>query len=373
VIAVDDFEPFDEPPARLRSDPERVVVGLYRGGSGPELRLTEVDASRIEKLFKRPELIYLLVIPQAGAPARAAIFIQERGQIQGFKPYREFPFHAALLKSGEFPTSDRGVIRKRRGATVLSLAAITLTGAALVPLTDRDGQAVAPVQALLPAPPPPTAQPVAPSATNPITVLDNTARRSKPSPAVSSRRLSKDEEDETPVREADRQKPQPPPAVAPQPADVPAPPALSAAEPADVLPRTPPARRAAAVAVSLEPVPPNAMRRFVQKIPGLRALQKRRYKAGDEFAPARPLRNGVGAVPDAVAASLRREVPIHLRLRVDERGRVSEIEIVETSGQAELTDIAASSAERWRFEPARLNQKPVESELIARFRFRPVP
>jgi hypothetical protein len=100
VIAVGDFEPFDEPPARLQSDPARAVVGLYRGGSGPELRLNEVDASRIERLFKRPELIYLLVIPQAGAPARAAIFIQERGQIQGFKPYREFPFHAALLKSG---------------------------------------------------------------------------------------------------------------------------------------------------------------------------------------------------------------------------------------------------------------------------------
>jgi len=134
VLLVDDFEPLEHLPARLAPIRELTPVGMYRGRAGDDLRLDAEDAEVVAKLFKSPDLMYLLVQPQAGAPPRAAVFIQERGKIHGFAAYREFPFHARLLRGGVFPTSDGRVVRTRHGASLSALAGIAVFGALLLSL-----------------------------------------------------------------------------------------------------------------------------------------------------------------------------------------------------------------------------------------------
>jgi outer membrane biosynthesis protein TonB len=111
---------------------------------------------------------------------------------------------------------------------------------------------------------------------------------------------------------------------------------------------------------------------MIQKVPGLRIVQRGRFKAGESFTPARPLRHAVPQLPQNLAARLTAETPVDLKLRIDTEGRVSTIEVLGAEAQPELARITSTAASRWTFEPARIANRPVESEVLAHFRFRPI-
>ncbi|EEF57068.1 energy transducer TonB [Pedosphaera parvula] len=70
--------------------------------------------------------------------------------------------------------------------------------------------------------------------------------------------------------------------------------------------------------------------------------------------------------PDYPVTAKRRrhEGLVVLRVQVDAKGRPTQVEVKESSGFAELDEAAVETVRRrWEFEPARLNDVPVESEV----------
>lgn len=307
AIVVDDFEPFDSTPDELSGLRDRSPVGVFHSRPNGEFRLDRDDASLIERLFHHPELVYLLIKPSPGEPAKAAFFIQEKGKMQGFAAYRVFPFHATLLRSGRFPLSDgrtqprTGVNHAAKIAVVMAVTTVALLGGWGLNRSMKKTTAVAAVN--------------------------------------STNTVQKEEVKVSPV--------------------IPAPPrGQRAAAP----PRIP---RARTPIVGIESVPPGRMQRIVGRIPGVRSLTRVRYNSGDQFRQPRLIRRTLPSLPDGVAT----DVPIDIRLRVNERGRVANLRVIKAAERADLTRSASRAAREWVFEPARLNGRPVSSDVILHFTF----
>jgi hypothetical protein len=121
--------------------------------------------------------------------------------------------------------------------------------------------------------------------------------------------------------------------------------------------------------VSYEPVQSNALRKVVNRIPGLRRLQKRQYRNVEDFRAAAPVRTAAPAIPAGVA---REGAEVGLKILIDKAGDVQRAEVVSKGSEGSLEDLALSSVQSWKFAPARLAEEPVESEMIVRFDFDPV-
>ena len=120
-------------------------------------------------------------------------------------------------------------------------------------------------------------------------------------------------------------------------------------------------RRPSIASVTIEPAPSSKVKRFVGRIPGFRRLDKSR----EGFVPPRPIRQFAPPVPPDMSGP----VPVDVRVTVDRTGNVSGVE-VSKSHDRNLIKLAADAAQRWRFEPARLNDESVTSEMILHFTFR---
>jgi hypothetical protein len=127
--------------------------------------------------------------------------------------------------------------------------------------------------------------------------------------------------------------------------------------------------RPAIATVSHEPVPPNVVRRTLARIPGLRRLQRNTYRAGENFTPARPIRRVTPTVPTSVTQDVA-EHAVDLKVTVEKDGSISTTELISNQDNPRLVALAAEAASRWRFEPAKLREKPIPSEVILHFRFK---
>jgi protein TonB len=110
--------------------------------------------------------------------------------------------------------------------------------------------------------------------------------------------------------------------------------------------------------VSIEHIDPNPVKKLMRRV----------FKKA-AFRPARVVRSNAPEAP----AGLEQETPVDLKLAIDSSGRVSRVEVVKSAKDPRLTQLASSAADRWRFEPARLGDSPVPSQLVMHFRFRPTP
>ena len=81
--------------------------------------------------------------------------------------------------------------------------------------------------------------------------------------------------------------------------------------------------------------------------------------------PASPLEHPLPAVP-------RDDIPdnssVELVARVDRTGAVAHVKFAE--GNHQLTSASSRALSQWRFQPARQNGAPVDSDLLVRFEFR---
>ncbi len=126
------------------------------------------------------------------------------------------------------------------------------------------------------------------------------------------------------------------------------------------------------VTVTMEPVEPSAARRFLQKIPGIRQLQRNAYRGGEEFEPAVPLKRPSPALPPSLYSTIHSTVPIDLRVSIDEQGRVFQTRLLsEEPLPPSLVRLAEDTATKWSFRPARIRDKEVDSEVVLQFRFSP--
>ncbi len=119
-------------------------------------------------------------------------------------------------------------------------------------------------------------------------------------------------------------------------------------------------------AVFAEPVAPSILSRVVEKIPGLRRIQRNRYKAGERFQPARVVHK---VTPPPASRASEEGEPIDVKILIDKNGRVKEAELVSKTHDRALADMTLRAANQWRFEPARLNDRPTSSEMILHFQF----
>jgi protein TonB len=109
-------------------------------------------------------------------------------------------------------------------------------------------------------------------------------------------------------------------------------------------------------------------------VPLIRAIQRNRYKAGDEFVAPRPLHEVKPRLPARLVRELPGEVRVDFKLSIDKAGLVRAVELRSFGVEDRLAEIAASAVHDWRFEPATLRGKPVSSEILVALHFHnPIP
>jgi outer membrane biosynthesis protein TonB len=138
-------------------------------------------------------------------------------------------------------------------------------------------------------------------------------------------------------------------------------------EPEAIVPRQPPEPVSV---VTYEPVQPSAFRRVVGKVPLVRRLQKNRYKYGEGFAAARPIRQVSPPVPPSLKHELQGAAPVDLKVHIDRGGKVWRTELLSEEADNHLVKLAMTAARQWQFSPARWNGQNVSSEMILHFVFK---
>jgi hypothetical protein len=128
-----------------------------------------------------------------------------------------------------------------------------------------------------------------------------------------------------------------------------------------------PALYAKGVTAFIKPAPRSGIRQAIGKIPVLRGIASPHRAEG--FIPANPVAHPLPAVPEGEIAA--NQTSVELLARIDRSGAVAHVKF--SDGNSQLTDASASALTQWRFEPARQNGEPVESDLLVRFEFRKKP
>jgi len=94
-----------------------------------------------------------------------------------------------------------------------------------------------------------------------------------------------------------------------------------------------------------------------------------RPEPGDDVVPAKPVQAVKPHVPMMVAAALPGDWQMDLRARIDERGRVSQVELLSPGLDDRLAQLALNAVKRWDYQPAHSNGTAVASALIVTFQF----
>lgn len=362
------------------------VVGWYRTHSRPGLFLDQHDFELFQTYFTAPSNVALLIEAASINPV-AGFFFWEEGDIQRIRPYETFPFTAKALagrsaNAAVAPASSEVPVRAPVAPALKKLASGRIASSSIRkpalkkwlmlapvaagilmgvfwdprPLEERQRPAEEPETRARSTPepravykPPPLPQESSPVYTPPPEdpfAVPVVRRRAAPPKQI--RTLIVPDRPRTPVAE----------------------PSLDFAAPAITATSryqgVPPAERRPAQAVAtLEPVKPSVLRRVVGSIPGLGFLKRRKAEPDETWTPARAVRQ----VRPQSPLALPDDVPVRIRLTVTSTGEVDKAELLSRSVEPRLAERALEAAKRWRFEPARLEEKAVASELILQFRF----
>ena len=160
---------------------------------------------------------------------------------------------------------------------------------------------------------------------------------------------------------------------APPPVAFPEPPSIATSSPSTmpeilmpetVMPKVSPVSRSPEVSVRLQPAPPSFLRQAIEKVPFVRVI--RRSKNGDdEFVPAQVVERPLPAIPADLVFD--NQTTVECVIHIDRFGHVAKIRVI--GGDDRLAGAATSAVARWRFDPARIREKPVESEMHIEFTF----
>ena len=153
------------------------------------------------------------------------------------------------------------------------------------------------------------------------------------------------------------------------------PPLQSAANlpPAVTPPTLKPAQPTLISLVSLEPTQPGLLSRGINHVPVLNLLQRRTYKAGEHFSPARPVREVKPRISSAWQMKSDTPSLVDVKVWIDKTGQVTKTELLSDDPEPDMAELASNAAYKWTFEPARLADHPVSSEMVLHFRFVPKP
>jgi TonB family protein len=375
---------------RLARRAPRQVVGYFRSHTRPGMYLDQDDFAVFSQSFPEAWQVFLLVRPSAEGPAMGGFFFWEHGEVDRRATYRQFPFDATRLVTGNYPiTGEKSAAAPAapRAVPVLVPKPEARAARRLPPLpwivvpviavlfliaglfvsenqTPAHGTVAVksspPVEPLLPEPllpepapqaavaprvaesvpapdraSAPTAGPIPPAAPKAKAATKPLPKTAAPPPVTVAR---------GPVHEVEQ-----PPAL-PVPAQ--AEPKLAAVLPAQVNAAPPPEAD-----VSYEAPRPGVFRRALHKIEGGDAEPA-------SFVPPSPIRKVAPVKSAEAGASVR---PVDVKVLIDESGNVTRVQVLTKSG-GDLAIPALNAARQWQFTPARKHDKPVPSEMILHFR-----
>jgi hypothetical protein len=116
--------------------------------------------------------------------------------------------------------------------------------------------------------------------------------------------------------------------------------------------------------VYLEAVEEGGLRQALHRIPLIGRSRN------DDFVPPQAVRSFAPKVPSDLAREITSTQAVDLKLKVDNTGRVTSVELLSRGTPPDFVRLAGDAAYDWRFEPAHIRDKAVSSEVIAHFRFR---
>ena len=104
-------------------------------------------------------------------------------------------------------------------------------------------------------------------------------------------------------------------------------------------------------------------------VPVLNLFERHNYKSGEQFlsGPAGP--RGQTQASRRIAQTQHPNVDV--KVWIDDTGQVTKAELLSDDVEPDVADIASNAAYKWTFEPARLSDRPVSSEMVMHFHFAP--
>jgi hypothetical protein len=133
-----------------------------------------------------------------------------------------------------------------------------------------------------------------------------------------------------------------------------------------------PPERAVSVTVRLESKPPSEMHKVIGHIPLFGHIGSLRYRGGeDDFTGPRPSRTLEPKVPGYMLDSLKRPIDIDVLVSIDKSGHVKDTEVLEGAGTG-FGSLAADRAASVDWQPAKVGDKAVASQVVAHYHFRRV-
>jgi CheY-like chemotaxis protein len=118
--------------------------------------------------------------------------------------------------------------------------------------------------------------------------------------------------------------------------------------------------------VTFEAVSESHLGGVLDKMPLLRRL----HRAAD-FVPPRPVQDNTPTVPEELVRTLRTEVPLDVRVYINESGKVDYAELLSdiTEANRDFATWAVFNARHWKFQPARSETRVVTGRAILHYRF----
>jgi CheY-like chemotaxis protein len=118
--------------------------------------------------------------------------------------------------------------------------------------------------------------------------------------------------------------------------------------------------------VSFEAVTESHFGGVMGRVPLLRRLRRT-----TDFVPPRPVQDSTPTVPEELLRTLRTEMPLDVRVYINESGKVDYAELLSdiTTANRDFATLAVFNARRWKFEPARSEARLVAGRALLHYRF----
>jgi hypothetical protein len=130
--------------------------------------------------------------------------------------------------------------------------------------------------------------------------------------------------------------------------------------------------RTVSITVRLEPKPPSEIHKVMGHIPLFGHIGSLRYRgAEDDFTGPRPSHTLDPKIPGYMVDSLKRPIDIDVLVSIDKSGHVKNTEVLEGAGTG-FGSLAADRAAAVEWEPAKVGDKAVASQVVAHYHFRRV-
>jgi TonB family protein len=120
-----------------------------------------------------------------------------------------------------------------------------------------------------------------------------------------------------------------------------------------------------------EEIPPPQAQTIPETVASVPEPAPPKPAANKGFVPARAVRQFTPTPPRGM--KLAEDVSVSVKVTLDESGHVKSTDLVSQNVDSRLANAAMDAARRWRFEPARQNQRRVSTSVVLHFKFNREP